>query len=160
MHLISILRPAVVASVPGTAENMRKPRRVHAFGKALVHGLARVPACAAHGPSSNCTQHQSDHSLHSRAPGCSMPIRLVPVRWSLHINGVFLGTPGGALASLTPIDTARTPAALRTGIAPRENPGTSLCKRAHTHKADDYHCTENEQNLTKLSLVGAVPGSW
>ena len=42
-------------------------------------------------------------------------------------NGVFFGTPGGALPPLTPIEMARTPAPASTGTALRVRPGTSLC---------------------------------
>jgi len=61
------------------------------------------------------------------APGWSIPTRLVLVAALRQRNGVFFGTPGGALPPLTPIDMARTPAPASTGTALRVRPGTSLC---------------------------------
>ena len=79
-----------------------------------------------------------------------MPMRLVLLRTSCQMKGVFLGTPGGALASLTPMDIARTPAPLRTGRALRVSPGTSLCGQKHPAQC----CTANVNPYTHAAEDG------
>ena len=61
-------------------------------------------------------------------------MRLLLERLSCQMNGVFLGTPGGALAWLTPMEIARTPTPLRTGMTLRVSPGTSLCMHCRPHQ--------------------------
>ena len=74
-------------------------------------------------------------------------MRLVLVRASCQMKGVFLGTPGGALASLTPMEIARTPTLLRTGIdAPRQPRHVPLQAKGPPSRdsARCWPCMQNE----------------
>lgn len=75
------------------------------------------------------TQHSTGTPQH--APGCQKARICVPEGWSLHMNGVKRGTPGGALPALTPTEMALMPRDTNTGMEARVRPGTSRCTAQH-----------------------------
>jgi hypothetical protein len=66
------------------------------------------------------------------SPGCQKARISVPDGSSLHMKGVYQGTPGGALPAFTPTLMALMPWDTNTGMDALLRPGTSRCTAQHS----------------------------